>query len=227
MKTAEQSRRLAESLVSIGNASGVRTEAVITMMDVPLGRTVGNALEVIECVEVLKGRGPSDLVDVSRELAARMLVLGGAAASRADAGLLFDKAIASGTAVERFRRIIEGQGGDAAILDDYGRLPSSPERHIVRASRSGYLTRLDAELVGRASSALGAGRNRVEDAVDPGVGIRVMAGRGDEVREGEGVLELHYRNSNQLAPAIALLANAVAVGDQPPPPVTLVVGEVR
>src|SRR5258707_10738525 len=162
MKTERASRRLAESLVSIGNASGVRTEAVITDMDVPLGRAVGNALEVIECVEVLKGRGPKDLTDVSVDLTARMLVLGAVAADRAAAEARVRDAIASGAGLERFRRIIEHQGGDPRVIDDYGRLPSAPGRHVIPAPRSGFVTYVDAELVGRASVALGAGRDTVD-----------------------------------------------------------------
>ena len=126
MKTEADSRRLAESLVSIGNASGVKTEAIITAMDAPLGRAVGNALEVIECIDVLKGGGPADLVDVSVELTARMLVLGRVAADRADAEARVRAAIAAGAGLDRFRRIIENQGGDPRVVDDYGRLPSAP-----------------------------------------------------------------------------------------------------
>src|SRR6185369_2377587 len=112
MKTEDDSRRLAESLVSIGNASGVRTEAIITAMDMPLGRAVGNALEVVECLDVLKGRGPADLLEVSVELTARMLVLGKVAADPSDARRRIETAIASGAALDRFRQIIELQGGD-------------------------------------------------------------------------------------------------------------------
>src|SRR3954462_7268124 len=126
MKTEADSRRLAESLVSIGNASGVKTEAVITAMDAPLGHAVGNALEVIECIDVLKGGGPSDLVDVSVELAARMLVLGKVANDRAAAEQQVQRAIESGAGLDRFRQIIENQGGDPKVVDDYGRLPSAP-----------------------------------------------------------------------------------------------------
>src|SRR5205823_5072444 len=122
MKTEADSRRLAESLVSIGNASGVKTEAIITAMDAPLGRAVGNALEVIECIEVLKGRGPQDLIDVSVELTLRMLVLGGIAATRADGERQVRQAIASGAGLERFARIVEHQGGDPRVVDDYQRL---------------------------------------------------------------------------------------------------------
>src|SRR3954463_2659534 len=119
MKTEADSRRLAESLVAIGNASGVKTEAIITAMESPLGHAVGNALEVIECLEVLKGRGPQDLIDVSVELTARMLVLGKVAPDGAAAGDQVRRAIASGAGLERFRQIIELQGGDPKVVDDY------------------------------------------------------------------------------------------------------------
>ena len=185
MKTESDSRRLAESLVSIGNASGVRTEAIITAMDAPLGRAVGNALEVIECLEVLKGRGPADLVDVSVELTVRMLIVGGVVADRADADRRVRAAIASGAGLERFRQIIENQGGDPKVVDDYGRLPSAP----APAPRDGAPRRriggLDAERVGRASVALGAGRDRAADGVDPAVGIMVLASRGTRVAAGD------------------------------------------
>src|SRR5438067_8443256 len=133
MKTEDDSRRLAESLVSIGNASGVKTEAIITRMDVPLGRAVGNALEVIESIETLKGRGPSDLLDVSVDLTARMLVLGRVADDLADGEAQVRRAIASGAGLDRFRRIVEQQGGDPRIVDDDQRMPSAPARHIVGA----------------------------------------------------------------------------------------------
>jgi pyrimidine-nucleoside phosphorylase len=227
MKTEADSRRLAESLVSIGNASGVRTEAIITAMDEPLGRAVGNALEVVECIEVLKGRGPKDLIDVSVELTARMLVLGSIAGDRAGAEKQVREAIASGAGVDRFRRIIERQGGDPRVVDDYSRLPAAPERHAITASRAGFVTRLDAEAVGRASVTLGAGRDKVEDAVDPAVGIVVMAKVGDEVRAGDPVLELYYRDHVKLQHAIGRAAEAIAIGDTRPPGRPLIVGEVH
>jgi pyrimidine-nucleoside phosphorylase len=227
MKTEADSRRLAESLVSIGNASGVKTEAVITAMESPLGSAVGNALEVIECLEVLKGRGPADLVEVSLELTARMLVVGRVASDRADADRRAREAIASGAGLERFRQIIETQGGDPRVVDDYSRLPHVDQRHLVTAGRSGYVTALDAELVGRASVALGAGRDRVEDPVDPAVGILVCAKPGDPVQAGDPVLEIQYRDAARLAAARGLAERAVTIGDAPPGPRGLIVGEVR
>ncbi|OLC81045.1 MAG: thymidine phosphorylase [Acidobacteria bacterium 13_1_40CM_4_65_8] len=227
MKTEADSRKLAESLVSIGNASGVKTEAVITAMDAPLGNAVGNALEVIECVEVLKGGGPSDLIEVSVELTARMLVLGQVARDRVDADRQARLAITSGAGLERFRQIIEMQGGDPRIVDDYTRLPQAEERHVVVAERAGYVNRVDAELVGRASVALGAGRDRVEDPVDPAVGIVVKAKPGDEVRAGDAVLEMHYRTRPKLEAALALAARAVTIHDTRPATGRLIVAEVH
>jgi pyrimidine-nucleoside phosphorylase len=227
MKTEADSRRLAESLVSLGNASGVRTEAVITTMDTPLGRAVGNALEVIECIDVLKGGGPPDLVDVSVELTARMLVLGGVAADRADAERRVRGAIASGAGLERFRQIIEAQGGDPRVVDNCRVLPHAPQRVPVTATTAGRITRLDAELVGRASVALGAGRDRVEDKVDPAVGIMVIAKAGVEVRPGDPIVELHYRDRARLEAARSLVTRAITIGDAPAAPAPLILGEVR
>jgi thymidine phosphorylase len=227
MKTAADSRKLAESLVAIGNASGVKTEAIITSMDAPLGRAVGNALEVIECIEVLKGGGPQDLIDVSVELTARMLVLGGVAADRAAATLQVQRAIESGAGLERFRQIIEMQRGDPKVVDDYQRMPHVADRHIVAADRAGYVTAINAELIGRASVVLGAGRDRVADPVDPAVGIMVVAKPGDAVRAGATVLELHFRDRSRLDAAMRLTSQAVTIGDEPPAPGRLIVGEVR
>ena len=227
MKTDADSRALAESLVSIGNASGVKTEAIVTAMDAPLGRAVGNALEVIECIEVLKGVESADLVDVSVELAARMLVLGKVAPDRHAAEHQVRSAIASGAGLERFRRIIEAQGGDPKVVDDYARLPQAPHRHIVSAPRAGYVAGIDAELIGRASVALGAGRDRVDDPVDPAVGILLAAKPGDEVRAGDPILEVHYRDRGRLETAMRLTGRAITIDDQAPPPRRLIVGEVR
>jgi pyrimidine-nucleoside phosphorylase len=226
MKTRSDARQLAELIAANGTANGVRTEAMITAMDAPLGHAVGNALEVIECLEVLKGRGPADLVEVSVALTARMLVLGRVADTLAEGEARARVAIASGIGLERFRQIVEQQGGDPRIVDDYHRLPSAPERHIVAAARAGFLMRLDAELVGRASVGLGAGRDRVEDSVDAGVGIMVVAKPGDELAAGDPILELHYRERGRLDQAIALARQAIEMGDRRPAAASLIVGEV-
>jgi len=227
MKTEADSRKLAQSLVSIGNASGVKTEALITAMDAPLGHAVGNALEVIECIDILKGKGSPDLIDVSVELTARMLMLGKIASDRQAAERLVRGAITSGAGLERFRRIIEIQGGDPHIIDDYHRLPSAPERHLLRAPTAGYLTSLDAELIGRASVVLGAGRDRVEDPVDHSVGIVLKAKPGDQLSRGDAILELHYRDVPKRDRALELANRAFTIGDEPPASRTVIVGEVR
>jgi len=227
MKTEAEAHALAGSLVSIGKASGVRTEAVITTMDAPLGCAVGNALEVIESLEVLKGRGPGELVDLSIDLAARMLLLGGVAVDRPDAERRVRHALASGRALDRFQSIVESQGGDPRIVDDYARLPTASGQHHVPADRSGYVTRLDAELIGRASVALGAGRDRVEEPVDPAVGITVVARIGHHVSGGDPVLTLHYRTEARLNVALSLAHSAIHVGDQPPPTRPLILASIE
>ena len=172
---------------------------------------------MIECLDVLKGGGPPDLVEVSVELAARMLVLGRVAADRADAERQVRGAIASGAGLDRFRRIIEAQGGDPRVVDDYSRLPPGARAPCSSAQAvPAIVSRLDAELVGRASVALGAGRDRVEDPVDPAVGIMVRAKPGTEVRAGDPVLEMHYRDGARLDAALALATRAVTIHDERP-----------
>jgi len=169
----------------------------------------------------------ADLVDVSVELAARMLVLGKVAADRENAERQVRGAIASGAGLDRFRRIIEAQGGDPKVVDDYTRLPQAPHHHIVSAPRRGYVAGIDAELIGRASVALGAGRDRVEDPVDPAVGILLAAKPGDAVRAGDPVLEMHYRDRGRLDRALQLAGRAITIDDHAPPRRPLIVGEVR
>ena len=227
MKTVEDSRRLARSLVDTGNRSGVRTEAVITAMDAPLGRAVGNALEVIECVETLKGRGPTDLESLSVWLAARMVLAAGLAASPAEAEAKVRHALTSGAGVEKWREIVAQQGGDPRTVDDYGLLASVDARHVVTAPRAGYLSVLDAELVGRATVMLGAGRNTVDDVVDPAVGAMILAHPGDELRVGDPIVELHYRREQDLPPALELVGRAIEMADEPPVMLPLIVEQVR
>ena len=226
MKTPEASRALAEALVGIGRAAGVRTEALITRMDAPLGREVGNASEVVESIETLKGSGPAELEQLSVLLAARMLVVAGVASDDADAETRVRAAIASGTGVEKLRQVIEHQGGDPRVIDDYGRLPSAPDVEVVTAPRSGFVTGLEAEQVGRAAVALGAGRERLEDVIDHGVGITVVVPPGGEVRSGDAVLQIHHRAGRGLEVARTLLRQAVQIGDVAPATQPLVVDRV-
>jgi pyrimidine-nucleoside phosphorylase len=226
MKTEADARALAAALVRIGVASGLQAVAYLTAMDAPLGRAVGNANEVVESIETLKGRGPADLERLSVTLAARMLVLAQLSASMADAEIRVRRALDSGAGLEAFRNMVAQQGGDPRIVDDYSRLPSAPATHTVRAPRGGYLRSLDAFCVGRASMVLGAGRLTAADTIDAGVGLTVRAAPGDRLEAGDPVLDLHYRDEGRLAEALRLAALAVEIGDEPLPGLPLIIDDI-
>src|SRR6185369_13060983 len=171
MREREGAQALAESMVAIGNHAGVPTEAIITDMDAPLGAAVGNAVEIGESIDMLAGKGPADLTAVVTHLAARMLVIGGVQPDHEAATACVNDALASGRALETFAKMIDRQGGNARVVEDQSLLPSAPGRELVTASRSGFVTRLAAQPIGRAANALGAGRTRVDDDVDRAVGI--------------------------------------------------------
>ena len=227
MKELTTSRVLAEAMVGIGKSRGLRTEAMITDMDTPLGRAVGNALEIIECVEVLKGGGPQDLTDIVVRVAGRMIVLAGVDTDEIGATARVRRALASGQALDTFRRMIEAHDGDARIVDDDRLLAVAADCELVRAARSGFIERIGGASVGRASCVLGAGRTKVGDPVDHAVGVVVLTQRGEPVREGQPVLELRHRRGRGLEDAIALCRAAIAIADVPPPRTPLVLAEVR
>jgi pyrimidine-nucleoside phosphorylase len=226
MKTVKDAEQLAQSMVRAGQLAGVRTEALLTRMDAPLGRTVGNAIEVIESVETLRGQGPRDLTELSVLLAARMVLMAGRASTIGEAERQVREAIASGAGLDRFRRMIARQGGDPQVVDELSRLALAPGRDAARAPRAGYVTGLDAMLIGRAAAALGAGRATADDRIDHGVGIRVLASLGALVRAGEPVLELIHRDGKGLREAADLAVQAIELGGAPPAPQPLVVGTV-
>ena len=226
MKTRDDSKRLAAALVNIGNASGVRTEALITAMDAPLGRMVGNSLEVIESIETLKGNGPDDLESLSVLLAARMLMAAGLESDEMRAEQRIRDAIRSGSGLEKFRAIVEHQGGDPRVVDDYRRLPAASDRLDVPATTAGHVTALQAELVGRAAVCLGAGRAKLDDVVDPGVGIEVLAPIGTAVEKGQPVLRVHHRGGRGLDDARELLDRAIDVGNDAAPRQPLVLERI-
>ncbi|ODS56239.1 MAG: thymidine phosphorylase [Acidobacteria bacterium SCN 69-37] len=211
MQTDDDARALATSIIRIAAINGVRTEAVLTAMDRPLGRAVGNAVEVIEAIETLKGRGPADTEQVCVHLTARMLVLGGVGGDHADAERRVRAAIASGEGLDRLRRIIEAQGGDAAVVDDYTRLPTPTYRVTVSAPSSGVFAPMDAGAVGRASVILGAGRDRVDADVDPSAGIELLLPPGADVTAGEAVLAVGGRDRARVDAARDQLVHAVRI----------------
>jgi pyrimidine-nucleoside phosphorylase len=225
MKTESDARALARAMVRIGARVGLPTEAVLTSMDVPLGRAVGNALEIVECVETLKGRGPADLEALCVALAARMVRLARGADSLEAAERAVRGALSSGAGLEKLRAMIRQQGGDEAIVDDYTRLPRAPWRHVIWAARDGFVGELHADLVGRASMTLGAGRERVDDTIDPGAGI-MFARPGDRVERDHPLFELHVGAGRTADEAIALLQEAVTIVDEPPAARPLVIDVV-
>jgi thymidine phosphorylase len=219
MTSREQARELARTMVALGEEHQVRTAALLTRMDTPLGRAVGNAVEVAESVQALQGHGPADLMEVTLALAARMLALAGLDADpdapngpRADPAA----AIADGRALAAYRAMIRAQGGDPDAP-----LPQAAHAKLLPAPASGWLTRLDALAVGTAAWRLGAGRARKEDAVSAAAGIICLAKPGERVQAGQPVLELRTDEPERFGPALAALDGALAVSDQgPPPPVS-------
>jgi pyrimidine-nucleoside phosphorylase len=226
MKTPAEARTLAESLVAIGKSAGVRTQAVITAMNWPIGFAVGNANEVIESIEVLKGHGRPDLVENVLELSERMLVVAGVARDRADAAARCRRALDSGEALERLKAIIERQGGNPRVIDEYGLMPHAPAEHIINADIDGFVTDLDAGSIGRAVVMLGGGRDKVDDEIDPAVGIMIPATVGDAVRAGDPVVRVQYRSKARLEDALPLLMEAVRIGASPRPMAPLIIDEV-
>jgi pyrimidine-nucleoside phosphorylase len=226
MKTHEAARVLARSLVAIGTSAGVHTEAVITAMNWPIGSAIGNAVEVVESIELLKGHARPDLLENALELSERMLLAAGLARDRSDAAAQCRGALDSGAALERLQAIIERQGGNPRVVDDYRLMPQAPREHVVRAERNGFVTRLDAGLIGRASVVLGGGRDHVDDEIDPAVGIMIATRMGDPAEAGDAVLRVKYRSEERLARALPLLVQAVQLDDAPLRPTPLVMDEV-
>ncbi len=214
MKDAARARELSAVMVGLGQANGVRTTALLTQMDVPLGRTAGNALEVTEAVEVLAGGGPPDVVELTLALAREMLDLVGLDADPA-------AALADGRAMDVWRAMVRAQGGDPAAV-----LPTAGEVEVVAAPATGTLARLDAKAVGVAAWRLGAGRARKEDAVSPTAGVVWHATVGDQVTAGQPLLELHLDDPARLPAALAALEDAIEISSDAHPSPQLILDRV-
>ncbi|CAB4642630.1 unannotated protein [freshwater metagenome] len=204
MKTVEQARELATTMVGIGNDAGVTTRALLTAMDVPLGRTAGNALEVQESIDVLAGGGPADVVELTVTLAREILEASGASGLQDPALALSD-----GSAMDVWRAMISAQGGDLSVP-----LPVAKENHDVVANASGYLTKLDALSVGMASWRLGAGRARKEDSVQFGAGIEWHVGHGEKVEKGQKLFTLHTDEPARFESALEVLKQGYEIGTE-------------
>ncbi len=227
MRDVEQAQELAQTMVGIGAAHDTEVMAVLTAMDQPLGRMVGNANEVAESIDCFHGAGPADLMEVVYRLGEEMVVLGGLAANRAEARERLEDTIRSGAAAAKFAEVVAAQGGDPAVLDDPSRLPAAANTSEVTAPRAGWVTRCDALAIGRAAVRLGAGRATKDDAVDQAVGFELAAKEGDEVAEGDLLVTIRWNDAARLEAARELLLTAWDIGDEPPPPAPLIIGEER
>jgi pyrimidine-nucleoside phosphorylase/thymidine phosphorylase len=215
MKKLEDSRALAARMVEIGRACGKRVTALITDMNQPLGCAVGNALEVAECLETLKGRGPRDLAEISRELTAQMFVVGGVEMSMESARTKYDALLAGGKPLEIFTRVIAEQGGDPKVVEDYSRLPSAKIEESLVAAEDGWVAELEAFAIGRASMVLGAGRERLDSVIDKGVGLVFEKKVGERVAVGERICALYANDEARLKRAREMVRSAIRISAQP------------
>lgn len=226
MTTRTDAEALARALVVTGQRLGLRIAALLTDMNQPLGRAVGNSLEVAESVDVLRGNGPADVVALTLELGARMLMLGRVAADRKPALEQLRAKLQSGEAFERFKTMVRLHGGEARALDDPARLPSATIREQVRATRAGFIQTVNAEAIGRAALLLGAGRAQVTDKVDPAAGIAALKKIGEAATIGEAMAILHTNRRDRLEEARALAAGAFQITTEPVAPPPLITLEI-
>ncbi|HUO46645.1 MAG TPA: thymidine phosphorylase [Acidimicrobiia bacterium] len=227
MKDLETARELARTMVGIGRAYGVKTVALITAMDTPLGNEVGNANEIVESIEVLRGGGPADLVEVTMSLGVEMLAAAEIEPDPVAALRLLEQTRQEGSALEVFARVVEAQGGDPNVVETPEKiLPSPPHAETVNAHRAGYITVIDAHKVGVAAMRLGAGRERKEDTIDPGVGITLLAKPGDQVKSQQPVLRLGYRHPARFEEALRVLEEAIVIGEEPPASEDLIIDRI-
>lgn len=215
MHRLEDSRRLAQSLVAIGAHLGRKISALITDMSQPLGRMVGNAMEVREAIDTLGGQGPRDLEDLCCALGAELVLFAGKATNHDEAvdylrGLLHD-----GSALTKFAQMVSNQHGDASVIDDQELLPVAGRHIEVTADRAGVVTGLEALPIGRAANLLGAGRFTKDDVIDPAVGIEVVCKVGDRVTQGQPLAVLHLNDDTNLAQAKTMVKEAYTIGDRP------------
>jgi pyrimidine-nucleoside phosphorylase len=224
MKDAKSARKLAQALVRVGTRAGKKVVALLTAMQSPLGRCVGNALEIREAIEVLRGQGAADLVECTLALGREMLLLGRAAKTQREAEAKLVAAIRDGSAARTMERLIGAQGGDPRVVSDPSLLPTAPVATEVLAATRGFVTGIDALEIGLCAVAMGAGRLRAEQKIDPAVGIELLAKPGDAVARGAPLARLHLRTAR---PEIAeRVARSFSVGPRPPPKKPLVIERI-
>lgn len=207
-----RARELAEAMLAIGRGAGRSVRAVLSPMDTPLGAAVGNALEVAEAVEVLRGEGPTDLRELVLLLGTELMVRSGCTPDPGDARRALVTLLDSGVATEKLARLVEAQGGDARIVDEPSRLPRAPRTTLVRADRKGWLLRVDARAAADAALILGASRRVKGDAIDPRTGLRLLARPGDPVEPGDAIVELHVDGEDAARAAEARMREGISIG---------------
>ena len=222
-----EARRLAELMITIGRRMEVRMQALLTDMNQPLGFAVGNALEVMEVSQTLQGQGPADLVGLSVEIAARMIYLGEPSRSLESARDQAQQLLADGSAFAKLQAVIEAQGGDPNVLQQFELLPNASGEHIISSPRAGFVSRINADDIGRAAALLGAGRDAMDDAIDPAVGVILQSKVGDEVMEGSRLCALYYADETNLQEGVQLVEDAFRISATKPEPVDLALDLVQ
>jgi len=227
MPNLEAARALADRMCSVARLDDLRCRALLTDMDQPLGHAVGNALEVEEAIDTLRGKGPPDVEELSVRLTAEMLLLSGLACTPAEAGQLAAARLADGSALQVFRRMVEAQGGDPAVVDDPDLMGKAPEQTSLSALQVGHVLGIDARLVGEAAWDLGAGRRTKEHQIDPHAGVFLHVKSGDPVDADAPWATLHHGHGAKVDRAVDKLTEALQVGDQPPSPRPLILEQVE
>jgi len=227
MRGREEAERLARTLVDLARDLGCPAVAWLTAMDAPLGRAVGNACELLEALEVLRGGGPADVRALTLRLGAEMLVLGREAGSVPEGERRLAAAIADGSGLERFRAMVRAQGGDPGLLETPAALLGPLETAEVRAASSGVVAAVDTLAVGLAAVLLGAGRTRSDDAIDPGVGFTIRRRPGERVEQGEPLVSVHHRPGKDVREVCRRLTSAFLVADRPEPSLPLFVARLE
>ena len=223
MKDIRESRELAHTMVGIGESYGVNTIAFITSMDQPLGSEVGNANEIRESIEVLRGEGPADVTELTMTFAQAMLSLGGIEGGRER----LETAISTGAALDKFIEVTRAHGGDPSVIEDPSKLAIAPKEAVVVAPYDGFVTRCDALTIGHATVRLGAGRAEKGDVIDPGVGVSVLAKLGDRVSAGDPLARVRYSDDTRWSAQRSHLTAAWAISDEPIEPHQLVVERIE
>lgn len=227
MKSLEEARKLAQAMVDIGRLAGLHTAAAITSMEQPLGRAIGNALEMAEAIAILHGRGPQDVSELCYHEVAELLVMTGTAKNMSEAWQRVAQAVGSGAGVAKLAEVIAAQGGDARQIEHPELLPSAPVHTMLAAPRSGYIGGIEAEQVGLASMHLGAGRFKKGDAIDHRTGLILQAKIGDYLQEGEPLVEIHARTGAEADSVREILLNCYTWSETPVTPGPLVYDTIR